>query len=753
MNEEAELHVTAFENKFGIPHLHFACHAAFLPTLTPDLLYRLWVVFSTDIYGYPLNVPWIAIADFIFSSLCQEVGYELYEIKAPIQLKLRALLYSHQNFGQGRVSELANFFLEYAEDNYESEDLDVRELAWSLRYTALAYTAPREAAKSLLRAFKETSLRKEDSISQKDLEIIRLGSLVESFSAQLKAADLATVLDYSRGMVSFSRNDIESALIHFNEFLQEPINEKNDEDSALDFFLPPVLKTLIRKLDEENLKRQIKSDAIFLVFSILSLLIICFPIALVWGGGAATLFFLVLSTPVGVVFLSKYPKQALYTFLCYLPFSGTVTYALGGDYYVLSFLKDIFYLSTLIGVAQLCRRKQLPIVLPESIKLTLGLVISIVVVTILTTNLPDQIQNVNGKFPLLMGLFGLKVLLGYVPLITCTYYLIRTKKDFYSLMRLQVVLVLVACSLGFFQYFMLETGICAGTIAEGAERFRASLDARCFVGGSLLYAPAVGQIRLPGTFFSPWYWGWFLISGCFFCYGTAFNDKSSFWRAMGVASILSILIVAFVSGQKMALVLVPFSLILLAPITNQLGNLKRFFLGVFVMGIVLIPLAVNNQSILENQTDSLVARWNYSPPHSFMKAQFTQVLQEQEGILGHGVGRATDSARPFGRSTLIQTYHAKLMHELGPLGLIFMLALYTTLTLSTLKAYRSIKDKNLRSYAASMWSFVLFISFFPYYYPLDVDPVNVYFWVAAGLTLRLPKIAARSAEPDSLLTT
>jgi hypothetical protein len=42
-----------------------------------------------------------------------------------------------------------------------------------------------------------------------------------------------------------------------------------------------------------------------------------------------------------------------------------------------------------------------------------------------------------------------------------------------------------------------------------------------------------------------------------------------------------------------------------------------------------------------------------------------------------------------------------------------------------------------------MWVFVLFISLFPYYYPLDVEPVNVYYWLAAGIVLKLPEIDQR----------
>jgi hypothetical protein len=37
-----------------------------------------------------------------------------------------------------------------------------------------------------------------------------------------------------------------------------------------------------------------------------------------------------------------------------------------------------------------------------------------------------------------------------------------------------------------------------------------------------------------------------------------------------------------------------------------------------------------------------------------------------------------------------------------------------------------------------MWVFVLFISYNTYYYPLDVDPVAVYYWLCAGIIFKLP---------------
>ncbi|MEO0868669.1 MAG: hypothetical protein AAFY17_09505, partial [Cyanobacteria bacterium J06642_11] len=163
-------------------------------------------------------------------------------------------------------------------------------------------------------------------------------------------------------------------------------------------------------------------------------------------------------------------------------------------------------------------------------------------------------------------------------------------------------------------------------------------------------------------------------------------------------------------------------------------------------GLILMVLSARNPEVVQERVESFQARWNASPPQAFVVQQFEEVSEAQEGILGNGVARATNAARIFGDVRLIETYHPKLLYELGPLGLITILILYGALSVATFKAYRKTKDKNLRGYAASMWVFVLFISFFPYYYPLDVDPVSVYYWLAAGITLKIPTLDKQERE-------
>lgn len=441
----------------------------------------------------------------------------------------------------------------------------------------------------------------------------------------------------------------------------------------------------------------------------------------------------------------KYQRLALYAFIIYIPFAGTVTYALGGNS-LLQIAKDIFYVPALIGVYRFCRKNRLPIILPRAIAPPLIFLTIVVCITILVTNLPDQIMQVEGSFPMIMALWGAKVIFGYIPVVACIYYLIRNLEDLTFILRLQAVLVLIACSLGLVQYLLLKTGACAGTVGVGEDLFRASLESRCFVGGSLLYSPEMNQIRLPGTFVAPWQWGWFLISGVFFSFGTTFCDKSLFWRVVGGVSLVVLLIMALVSGQRIALALVPFFIAVLVVLTGQIANLKRFLPIGIVVGLVLFYLAVSHPVIVQTRIDSFVSRWEAAPPQRFIQEQISQAWERQEGIFGEGVGRATNSARTFGSTTLIETYPAKVMHEIGIVGLIAVAILYTTLTVVTFRVYRQTEDKSLRSYAAAMWVFILFISYCPYYYPLDVDPVSVYYWLAAGIILKIPELERQERQ-------
>jgi hypothetical protein len=450
----------------------------------------------------------------------------------------------------------------------------------------------------------------------------------------------------------------------------------------------------------------------------------------------------------------KYPRQALYAFIIYVPIGGTITYYLGNSP-ILQLAKDAFYVPAFIGLWQSCRKQGLPLIIPPGLKVPLYIVLGCCVLTLLFVNGGQQfnppsvglLEKAEKEIPLGMGILGLKVFLGYVPLIACAYYLIRDKRDFLFLSRLQIVLTLICCVLGIIQYLLLLTGACQGTRGlEGDALFRATLEARCYFGGALVYSPDEGVIRLPGTFVAPWQWAWFLISSTFFTFATGFTDPSLIWRLIGLSSLVTVFINAVISGQRIALALVPTCFAILLLLTGQLGNLKRFIPIGIGLALILGIVMVSNPAVVQERTESFTSRWNASPPQDFIIQQFEENWKNVDGPLGSGLGRATNSTRSMGKTKLVETYYPKVLYEVGIFGVLAFVGLVTTLTIIGFKTYRSIKNRNFRSYGAALWVFILFISCNTYYYPLDVDPVAVYYWFFAGVLFKLPELEKQDKE-------
>jgi len=498
-------------------------------------------------------------------------------------------------------------------------------------------------------------------------------------------------------------------------------------------------KPELSKKEQRKIAREKAKDRQKVISFVVPVLIACAAIAAVGSVVAEPKLGVAGGLAIACLALSwKFPRYAVYGFIFYLPFSGTVTYALGGSS-ILQLAKDAIFFPALLAVVLFCMKYKQPLIIPPMMKIPITIYATYLVAVLLFVNGAQQL-SASGEIPILVGVLGIKAQIGYLLLITCIYYLMRTKKDLYFLLRSQVIIIIICCGLAFAQYMMLKTGRCEGTIATGEALFKASLESRCLVGGALLYAPDQGQIRLPGTFVAPWQWGWFLISSAFFSFGTAFNDRSPLWKIIGLISMAMVFVMAVLSGQRIALALVPFTIILLLIMTGQLTNLKRFLPIGIALAVILGIAATQYPDVVSERIESFQSRWNAAPPQDFIMHQLQWAMDKQQGFLGRGVGRATNAARIFGKTVLVETYHSKVLYETGVFGLISMLAVYTTLIIASFKAYRSIKDPNLRGYGASMFVFVLFISYFPYYYPLDVDPVNVYYWLAVGIVLKLPDI-------------
>lgn len=448
------------------------------------------------------------------------------------------------------------------------------------------------------------------------------------------------------------------------------------------------------------------------------------------------------------------PRWGLLAFLTYIHFNGTIAYTLAGvfqadsglisyteDYPIFQLAKDSFYVSALIAILVAGKPLRQLIFQFKPLIIALSIFLSTCLVTFFSVNLPLQLANPASK-ALLLGSIGLKIWLGYIPLVLCGYYYLGRVQDLFILNRWLVSLILVCCGLCLLQYFLLVNGICPGndSLPDPAST-KASLQAQCLVGGSLLYNAERGLMRLPGTFASPWHWGWFLVSSSFIAYGASVSESSRRWQGISWLAIASIILVTLISGQRTALLLVPLICLILLLLTGK----RKLWLPLKLAAVATAAFIFAQQfSIVQQQLENLLYRWNYSPPQEFIVTQFHWLLHNRLEWLGQGLGTATNAARQFGGVQLIETFYVKLLYELGILGFLAFLAAVTCLTILSFRAYRSLKTLSLRRLGLCLWLFIFFVSYNPYHYPLAIDPITVYYWFFAGILLKLPELEAQA---------
>ncbi len=200
----------AFGRRFGKAHLDLACHAAFPLALTPELLYCLRENFQSQ-------VPWIAVADILLS-LCDPVGYELYELEPEVRHELIVTL--KQNFGEQRLYKLSDFMVAYIrqklktneQTNYRADE----DLGAAPHWTALAYIRPERASHDIAEALRKALAKPNPT------DWVKLTSLIESYANvdPLIKSGFQPLLVLARGWDAKARGDEEEAAEQFKKLGQ-----------------------------------------------------------------------------------------------------------------------------------------------------------------------------------------------------------------------------------------------------------------------------------------------------------------------------------------------------------------------------------------------------------------------------------------------------------------------------------------------------------------------------------------------------
>jgi O-antigen ligase len=295
----------------------------------------------------------------------------------------------------------------------------------------------------------------------------------------------------------------------------------------------------------------------------------------------------------------------------------------------------------------------------------------------------------------------------------------------------------------------------AGSLAIGYEptmRFfcgdRAYIATQGFtrfqVGPSLLY-------RIPSTFsFVTQYFCYTLtvMTLAFIMYRT---ERNGVWRSIAITSLALFSVSCFLSGARAGFIAAPVVL-------SGFLILDGHATGVIKAVAAIVALIVGGISAAGLSGGALVRQL------SDLGQQYTQTMVYDDlltaagrnGGLGSGTGTNTGSARyAFSPEEMDQAwgvrgfenYYAKAAAELGVLGLILCLCLHCYVVSRAWRLYQRAKDRQARAMGAGLLMFfltVIVLDFKGSY--LDLDPINMYFWIMCGLLFRLERVSGSQAR-------
>ena len=451
-----------------------------------------------------------------------------------------------------------------------------------------------------------------------------------------------------------------------------------------------------------------------------------------------TLGLTILALGIGVAALSW--RLSVYMLLIYLPFAGIAIVATYPSTQFADVVKDLgFVLPAYVCFLLSEPRKswlfpRLPVILLSALAV-------IVVVECFNPDVPS----------VLVALIGLKVWLLYLPMLVLGYRLVQNPSELHRLLTILLCVALVPALIG-----LGEAGV-VDVLGKPQTIFH-------------LYGPAAGAVtqnfahfaygardiwRIPSTFsFVAQYFS-FTASMIVIAYAWW---RLSGHRWLGIALIALVSLAGFTSGERGALIMLP---LLLAMIVMIDGRAK------LIAGVALIVLVVLTAAVITLGSGAgliaVVFKVGYSELYDTTVVGFVETLKL--GILGHGTGTATGASRLAFPGTFVlprfylESWWLHALYELGAPGLAVAAALLVSLIGTGWRVTRSIMDREVRAVAAAILAFLVWNLIYDLKGSLmTLDPINVYFWLFAGLLIRLGSDFGRTSadqstvgQPDSLI--
>jgi hypothetical protein len=427
-------------------------------------------------------------------------------------------------------------------------------------------------------------------------------------------------------------------------------------------------------------------------------------------------------------------RFSIYALLVFLPYSGLLIIGAYPSTGPAVLAKDLFFVIPAYlgyGIACLLQRKTAAVPgFPVIVAIALA---TLVLLQLLNPTLPS----------LLVGLIGAKVWLMYIPMAFLGYHLIRGRDDLERMLRLIALAAVVPCLIGIIEGVLIAAGHSGAVYSLYGDAAAAVTQDFANVGGT---SGDIHRVSSTFSFVGQYYSFTTVMLVAAYAYWRGFLSRQGGLKPwLGAALFVLVAFAAVLSGARGALFSVPALTITMLLLDGH--ELRRYWWLPFA-SVAAVAGAANVFGTTTGRLVSDVAE------HSVVEFTIGTVDGFHEGfhrtVLGLGPGVDTQSARyalpqidPFSvvGGHVFESWWVKSLLELGIVGLAITVALLLGILHRLVSLHRGLRDPSLRAVSSAFLALVVFVIAYNFKGSyLDLDPMNVLFWLFVGVALKLPRL-------------
>ena len=447
-----------------------------------------------------------------------------------------------------------------------------------------------------------------------------------------------------------------------------------------------------------------------------------------------------LALGLGVALLSW--RLSTYLLLVYLPYGGLAILASYPRTQLADIAKDLaFVIPAYIGFILNEPRKRW--LFPGLPLIPIAALSAIVLVECFNPVLPN----------FLVALIGLKIWLFYLPLLVIGFWLVQGTDELQRLLAILLAAAAIPIFVGLVEAVLVDVLGKHQAVYDlyGAASAAATQNFAHFHYGSR------DIWRIPSTF---------SFVAQYFSFTAAMTVVAyAWWRIsgharLGLVPVFVLVLASLTSGERGALIMLPLLIVLMVALDGRVRLIATLGAVVAVMLAAALVLLGSGTELIRT-----VFGIGLGELHDTVIVGFVQTLQL--GLFGHGTGTATGASRfafsgtqplYFGggftlATYLLESWWLRTIYELGLPGFAAAIALFAVLVARGWRTVRSIRDTEIRAVAAAILAFLLWNLIYDLKGSLmNLDPINVYFWLLAGLMLRLGVDFARKGSQQVVMS-